>query len=259
MPHDAALDSAVTAPVEKPKSPDFTTYVLDKPTTQTAPVADQTATPKPENPSQLEVPPLLTPGWKPPSTDAPSAPGTPADNNARRPTDSDVNKNMEGALEGGERTDINQGQLNILNAAKDSVGTQLWKGTKYDDVIVDGEKVREGVVRDGKLGAAVSVSEVLKKSGVTESVDSPSIVGVEQQLKEAGFIQRGLADAKPGDVVVYQPSESNPSKRIGIVGDPNDQGKPTIYQMDRNGTWRHHEMRVPTNAHTKVYTPGCGE
>lgn len=232
----AVKDAPTTQVAGETANPEaFHAYI---PNSAPTPAADKTTAPnapKDTASGDLNVTPIQTPGW---NTDGPKAPGTPADTNLGK---------LDKSLESEGREDINQGQENILNAAKEAVGKELWRGTKH-----------EGAVNGGKLGAAVSVSEVLKASGVTD-VDSPSIAGVVDQLKNNGFNERGLEDAKPGDVVVYQPSDSNPSKRIGIVGDPNSEGKPTIYQMDTHGTWKHHEMRVQAGPNTKVYTPGCGE
>lgn len=230
-------------------------YILDRPSAPAAPGAQTAekpaATQSPnEKVDALNFTPIATPGWKapdaPPRTSAENPNGTTDNNN--KPGE-DTLKSMEKSMESYEgRDDINQGQENILDAAKEAVGKDLWKGTKW-----------EGSVNGGKLGAAVSVSEVLKSSGVTDAVDSASISGVEDQMKKAGFFEKDSKDGNPGDVIVYQPDPNNPSKRIGVLGDPNEQGKPTIYQMDRNGKWSHHEMRVPANAKTKVYSPGCQE
>lgn len=227
-------DKTVThTPGEKVDPSAFSDYRLNGPTAQTEKTPPTSA---PKESGDLSVTPIQT---LLPKTEAPTTPGTAKDV-------ANSNKDAsEKSVEG--RTDINQGQENILNSAKDAVGKELWRGTKH-----------EGIVNGGKLGAAASVSEVLKQSGVTDA-DSASISTLEQKLKDSGFVSKGLTDAQPGDVVVYQPNESNPSKRIGIVGEPNAEGKPTIYQMDTQGRWRHHEMRVQNNSNTKVYTPGCGE
>ncbi|MDZ4835569.1 MAG: hypothetical protein SGJ27_17480 [Candidatus Melainabacteria bacterium] len=239
-----------TPPAAKAQPDALSEYVLDRQSAPAAPAAEKPAATQSPNDkmNDLNVTPITTPGWKAP--DAP--PRTSAENNSNGTTDKlgdDVLKSMEKSMESSEgREDINQGQENILDAAKEAVGKDLWKGTKW-----------EGSVNGGKLGAAVSVSEVLKSSGVTDAVDSASISGVEDQMKKAGFFEKDVKDGNPGDVVVYQPDPNNPSKRIGVLGDPNEHGKPTIYQMDRNGKWSHHEMKVPANAKTKVYSPGCQE
>ncbi len=234
----AVTDKTVqTTSGEKADPSAFSDYRLNGPTTQTEKTPPTNA---PKESGDLSVTPIQT---LLPRNEAPTAPGTPSDTNV--PHKDAAKDSSDKSAEG--RSDINQGQENILNAAKDAVGKELWRGTKH-----------EGVVNEGKLGAAASVSEVLKQSGVTDA-DSASISTLEQKLKDSGFVMKGLTDAQPGDVVVYQPNESNPSKRIGIVGPPNSEGKPTIYQMDTRGTWRHHEMRVQNNSNTKVYTPGCGE
>lgn len=111
----------------------------------------------------------------------------------------------------------------ILDGAKDGVGKQLWN---------DSDENRR-ITRDGKLGAAVSVSKVLQGAGY--DINEPLIRNLEKAVKEAGFMEHSLEERRPGDVLVYNKPDG--SFRTGIIG---ENGK--VLGMLPDGTWGSYDM-----------------
>jgi hypothetical protein len=93
---------------------------------------------------------------------------------------------------------------NIPKAAEEGDGDRLWKGARH-----------EGAVDGGNLGSAVLVSEILKNSGIAQSEEHLSIGALEQKLKDLGFEQKKLSDAKPGNIVIHKPGANNQSRNMG--------------------------------------------
>ncbi|MDZ4838275.1 MAG: hypothetical protein SGJ27_31210 [Candidatus Melainabacteria bacterium] len=128
----------------------------------------------------------------------------------------------------------------ILTAARASVGKEMWKGFGLGN---------------GSLGCAASVSNVLKKAGVSYAY-SPVTKSVRQKLlagpiKTSEFVVKSGGEkpinddtlssvAKPGDVLVafmdpLPGGNIGPKAHCGIIGPDN-----TVFTNDWNdGIWKH--------------------
>jgi len=132
----------------------------------------------------------------------------------------------------------------IFKAANSSLGKQMWNG--YG-------------LRDGTLGCAASLSNILNKGGV-KVAHSASVAAVRKQMLSTGkfrelVLRNGEGDeidevklksmGKPGDVVLAfmrQPDRDNsgPSAHCGILG-----AQSNIYTNDWNdGVWKQLNIHI---------------
>jgi hypothetical protein len=98
----------------------------------------------------------------------------------------------------------------LAQAASDLAGQQLWKQSKYKDLTVD-----------GKYGCAASESLALNRAGYRYA-DSPTVGGLDGQLRRHGWKQYPADQAQPGDVMVAYSGKGwrngGGNAHIGVVG-----------------------------------------
>lgn len=127
--------------------------------------------------------------------------------------------------------DVKDVKGRILAAASGDVGNQVWARSDFSRR-----------TRDGRLGCAASVSEVLQKAGFSYA-NSPGVGVLTDQLKEHGWKQMPVSEARPGDVVYgWKPGtkmhRGGGVAHVGIVG-KND----TVYDnSSRSREWSHRRL-----------------
>lgn len=133
------------------------------------------------------------------------------------------------------RPELSTSQEMILDAARENLGQEMWRNSPHADA-----------TQNGRLGAAASVSEILKASG-HGGIDSPSVKGVVQQMEDGQFTKKPLSEGKPGDVFVID----HPSGRGQLIGIMGRDGR--VMNQGANGRWISRPM--PQNARGHVYSP----
>lgn len=75
---------------------------------------------------------------------------------------------------------------------------------------------RDAKYRGGELGCAITVTHILKESGVILN-KSPSVAGAEAEMQKCGWTKKTLSEALPGDVVVWGKTARINYNHIGII------------------------------------------
>lgn len=78
----------------------------------------------------------------------------------------------------------------LVDTAAANLGRKVWESSD-----------KANLTQDGRLSAAVSVSEMLKKNGV-EDVNEASVRGLYSNLVNKGWMDLPLNQARPGDIIV---------------------------------------------------------
>lgn len=181
----------------------------------------------------------------PPAPDAPAAPGanpyqTPAAerlSNINQAADN-MNKSAE---EVSDAPMLSDSQEAMLDNADAGLGKDLWRDSKHADI-----------TRDGKLGAAASVSVLLQQSGYTH-LDNASIRGLEQDMKNSGFEQKPVDERQPGDVIIGDRVPGG--QRIYVQAEDGQ-----VYGMRSDGKWSKFPMPQDLTNGRVLRAPGtCGE
>jgi len=114
----------------------------------------------------------------------------------------------------------------IFDAAKSGEGERLWKGSSM-----------ERQAANGKMGGAISVSNLLQKLGY-DYARSANVSKLTNSMISNGWQLTGIADAKPGDIIFGGKQGTNwraggGNARVGVVG---EDGK-IYYNNPETGKW----------------------
>ncbi len=213
----------------------------------------------------LDLTPIATPGWNPPNRTA-----------EQSATPDSVQKNSDKTTESddGHRRDITPMAGEVLSTAQDAVDKQSkdgpawnWKSTEGDGLSQEQKDTLPRLVeatRDGKLGAALTISRVLSDAGY-KSIMTASIATLEKQVQEVGMEKQAPGEIKAGDVLFFSRNDGSNSRGVGIAGDVDPStGKRMMYSMDGgNGDHKLSMRPIPDDTRIKnltAYRPqGCLE
>ncbi|MDZ4833929.1 MAG: hypothetical protein SGJ27_09135 [Candidatus Melainabacteria bacterium] len=111
----------------------------------------------------------------------------------------------------GQYGDQGSNPMKIVFNAIEGVGKALWALTPF-----------RNSVKNGRLGCAASVSEVLQRSGY-DYANHAGVGGLDVQLQRNGWTRAPLSEASPGDVVIVGRSRGwragGGNAHTGIVGE----------------------------------------
>jgi hypothetical protein len=231
----------------------------------------------------IDLTPIATPGWNPgsyadkspPQTDStnPSDSG-PAQEQQERNNSQKTVSDQTSEHEDGHRRDITPMAGEVLGKAQDAVDKQSkdgptwnWKSTEGDGLSPEQKNALPKLVeatRDGKLGAALTISRVLSDAGY-KSIMTASIATLEKQVQEVGMEKQAPGEIKAGDVLFFSRNDGSNSRGVGIAGEVDPAtGKRMMYSMDGgNGDHKLSKRAIPDDTRIKnltAYRPqGCLE
>lgn len=137
--------------------------------------------------------------------------------------DEEVPKTIDMGDASAANPQMSPAQTNIFKIAEASLGLKPWEASEFRDYL-----------EDGKVGNGAAIAEMLKQVGYDVKGANPK--NIMARLLAKGWTIHGVADAKPGDVVVGGKLNTNWRKGglnsdIAVVGQDG-----TVYHHDSDST-----------------------